>query len=187
MTSSSTPLSNIKILLLSFMLVALSAKAQISHELDQKNGFLEFKFGTSPSVYAGKIKKEITKQVVNGATVYEVVDLAYKRVLGYDVHHIRLSFVNNKLWAITIDFIEENEDRSYEFLDYKLKNIFGEPAGSLNSSDSKYFYYHTGHRWKGERTTLDLIKIQDKGTDKYWSSIYYKNNDLEKKAYNQEF
>ena len=170
-----------------FMLAATSSKAQSNAELDRKNGFLEFKFGTPPSTYTGKIKKLSIKEVVTGEQTYEVTDSAYKRVLGYDVFHIRLHFADNKLWAISIDFIREDEDKAYTFIDYKLTHIFGDPLGTINPADSHYLYYLTGHRWKGEKTTLDLMKSKEKQTDKYFASIYYIDNDLEKKAFVREF
>jgi hypothetical protein len=89
--------------------------------------------------------------------------------------------------AITIDFIEEDEDKAFAFPDYKLNKLFGEPMGIINPSDGECCYYPIGHRWKGEKTTLDLMKIQIKKTEKYYASIYYTNNDLEKGAIDKEF
>jgi len=171
------------ICLMSFIL----SNAQTSLELDRKNGFLDFKFGTPPSAYAGKIKKLNLESVVNGSIRYEVTDPAYKRVLGYDVSKIDLTFSDNKLWAITIDFIHEDVDKAYSFLDYKLKNLFGQPIGTIRPTDGECCYYPTGHRWKGEKTTLDLVKTQMKQTEKYYACIYYINNELEKRAINKEF
>jgi hypothetical protein len=174
------------LLLVAFLLPMLCSHAQTT-ELDNKNGFLEFKFGSAPTDYAGKIKKADIKEIVNGSQTYLVTAPAYKHVLGYDVSSITLHFANNKLWSITIDFTHEDEDLVYSFLDYKLKTIFGEPSGGINPDETRYFYYLTGDKWLGARTSLDLMKIKERHTGKYFVSMYYKNKELEKQAMAREF
>ncbi len=175
------------LLILTLLSADIISTAQTSPELDSKNGFLEFKFGTPPTDYTGKLQKGAGKEVVSGNQTYTVTAPNYKRVLGYDVNKINLSFAKNKLWAITIDFIEEYEDTAYDFILYKLKNIFGDSFAELNSKDVQYFKYLKGEHWKGKKTTLDIIKVKIKDSGKYYVSIYYLHKELEKEVNTAEF
>jgi len=160
----------------------------VNRKIDDNNGFLEFKFGTSPTQFAGKIQKSTAAIQNNKTSRYKVVSNEYKKVFGYDVNQIDLEFYNNRLYAITIDFIEESNDVAYSYILFKLTNIFGESSANIQlPTGTEYFEMLKGEAWFGSRSTLYLHKIKKKSSGKIFASIYYKDKQLEKELEGEEF
>jgi hypothetical protein len=177
-----------KLLLCLFTLFTVTGViSQTNKTVDEKNGFLEFKFGKKPSDLKGKIEKIPANIQNNNTDRYKVTSPDYKKVFGYEVKSIELEFFKNQLYAITIDFVNETDDISYGYVQYKLQDIFGESSANIEPESSDYLTMLKGEAWKGSKSILYLHKMKIKSSSKIFASLYYKNKQIEKQMETTEF
>src|SRR5688572_4053195 len=116
------------------MLLPIVAACQNS-KLDEKNGFKQFQFGTSPSEY-----KNISIEIDEGdSKLYSVTGALV--IDGVEYEYIRLTFTKNKLSAISMQTKNSNGQKFFQ----TLKASYGEP---------KLVQKLKHYEWKGNNVQL---------------------------------
>jgi len=175
------------IILTGLCLMNLICSSQIKETVDSKNGFLEFKFGKSSKDFQGKIQKVDALIANNNSTKYQVIAPEYKKVFGYEVSEIYLLFFKDKLYAIDIEFVDEDESNAYPYIKGKLQTLFGKETGNLKREESNELKLIDGIIWVGNMNTLYLHDFYTLSTGKYYTAIYYKDQVLQDEMTQQEF
>jgi hypothetical protein len=174
--------------LIAFLLLFCFSTSIGQSSIDEKNGFKEFKFGSNPTMFKGKITKVGSSFIIEGGTRYVVSSKEYNTVFSRTVKEIELEFdKSNRLWAITIDFQVPNFEYEFDFLKNKLIQNFGEPTGPLKANDSKYIHIQKGYTWIGGKTRIDFNLVTDKTTNVTYISIWYKSSNIEEQISQSEF
>lgn len=101
------------LLVILFPILAVSQNSK----MDEKNGFDQFKFGSSPSEY-----KNLTIEIDEGnSKLYSVSGSLI--IDGIEYEYIRLTFTKNKLSAISMQTKNANGQKLFQ----TLKASYGEP------------------------------------------------------------
>jgi hypothetical protein len=169
------------------VLSILISYGQHNDKVDEKNGFLEFKFGKHPASFGNKIKQVEGYLRNKSSSTYRVVSKDYERVFGYKVKQIELWFYGNKLYAITIDFAEAGDNISFPYVKGQLENIFGSRHSRIIPEDSQYIQLTEGVAWEGRKNKLYIQNLRVKNTGKQFASIFYTDKVLQEQMNALEF
>lgn len=156
-----------KFILFFFISIApVYSLAQSVINLDIKNGFRNFKFGTSPSQYHSIKKLSKTKESI---TNYEYLGKGIT-IANISVQYIILTFFKNKLAQIYISFTDSYRGQSFSDDDYKavvgtLRQAFGNQVIKVEP-DEKIIQ---GLIWDGSKVRLAIIQ-SDGITDKNYTN-----------------
>jgi len=127
-------------------------------KLDEKNGFMQYKFGSSPEEY-----KNISIEIEEGSSKLFSVTGSPIIIDGVEFEYIRLTFVKNKLSAISL---QTRNSGGQKFLQ-SLKSSYGEPK--LASKKKNY-------EWLGNKVQLVYTSLSNKDGlfDFYSKKVYTK-------------
>jgi hypothetical protein len=128
----------LKILLLS--LFPVLGIAQVT-KLDEKNGFMQYKFGSAPSEY-----KNLSIEIDEGDTKLYSVPGSSIVIDGIDYDYIRITFTKNKLTAISMRTKNSNGQKLFT----DLKTLYGEP---------KLVQKLKHYEWKGNKVQLVFANL----------------------------
>jgi hypothetical protein len=127
------------LLVILFPLLAVSQNTK----LDQKNGFDQFKFGSSPSEY-----KNLAIEIDEGdSKLYSVAGSSIV-IDGIEYDYIRITFTKNKLSAISM----RTKNSTGNTLLTNLKSSYGEP---------KFVAKAKHYEWKGNTIQLVYAGVQN--------------------------
>lgn len=107
-------------------------------ELDKKNGFANFVFGTAPTEY-----KNLVLEMDEGTSKLYSLDQSPIKIDGIDFAHVRVTFHRNKLAVISL---QTKNSMGTTFLQ-ALKAKYGEPK--LNAK-------HRMYEWTGKKVQLSF-------------------------------
>ena len=142
-----------------FILLPILGIAQNSN-LDKKNGWAHFKFGTPPSHY-----ENLTLEMEEKNTKLYSVNQPKINIDGVDFEYIQLTFHFNKLAIISLKTKNASEDKFLKI----LKENFGPPIKS-NLSEKVF-------EWSGHKVLLtfgDNGFMKDATVDFYYKDSYKK-------------
>ncbi|MBS1634478.1 MAG: hypothetical protein JST26_01060 [Bacteroidetes bacterium] len=109
--------------------------------LDQKNGFGIYIFGSSPNTY-----KDLYLEIQEGNTTLYSSDEDYIKVDGVKFDYVRVTFIKNKLAAIAMGTKDKSGFKMYQYL---IDN-FGKPLQLKKSAE-----------WNGSKVQLSFEKTAD--------------------------
>lgn len=170
--------------------------SQSTTDLDNKNGFRHFKFGTSTSKIKGIDINE--KQYSNNPYItsymYNTNDIKY--IVNVEIEDVKLHFFKDQLFMISLNFGDYDTKTDFSIKDYNtllswLEQSFGTKWLKPENSDGTIT---NGAIWEGDKVTLELIRInylnskispEDFGYIPGYISVYDKN--LNQQMYSSEF
>ena len=142
------------------MFILINGYGQSLNDLDIKNGFRHFKFGTPPSQIKNIVKVPGLLEYPN-AVYYKYVGSDIDYVYGIKVDKIELMFFNNKLCHIMIFFDDCKESEYYGLLRV-FEEVYGENWVKLTSG-SKDEVMLNGASWEGKNVRLDFYRSRMRG------------------------
>jgi hypothetical protein len=128
------------------------------NSLDEANGFKNFKFGTQPSDY-----KNLMIEIEEGNSKLYSVDNASIVIDGIQYEYIRLTFIKNKLAAVSLRTKNGNGSKCFQ----DLKNNFGLPKKNVKENSQE---------WNGSKVQLTYMSVtgNDAIADFYCKEMYPK-------------
>jgi len=141
------------------MFILGSGYGQSLNDLDIKNGFRHFKFGTPPSQIKNIVKNTNQSSQNPNVIQYKYVGNDIDYVFHVKVGYISLSFFNNKLYGILID-LENFTASAFNSLLSALENAYGKNWVKVTSKDG---FVLNGAAWDAKNVTLELIRVSYKG------------------------
>ncbi|MBA2612625.1 MAG: hypothetical protein H0U95_11675 [Bacteroidetes bacterium] len=129
------------------------------NKLDEKNGFKNFLFGTSPAEY-----KNLILEIDDGNTKLYSLDQSPIRLDDIDFEYLRLTFYKNKLSSISLQTKNANGTKFFQ----NLKENYGEPV-KINKlkenyewKSTKYQVLYENNEISGDATTSFYTKTGPK-------------------------
>lgn len=167
--------------ILTLTLIPTALVAQSTFDLDNKNGFKDFKLGDPFSKYSNQLEYLGILDGTDNVKGYRYIGYCCKTVFEFNVEDINLEFKNNKLTKIliTLEKFQKEYEISGQFTKYDQSNynklnssfttLFGKPTGY--DADDKTGAFYTG--WEGEKVVLvtKFLFICSKCGDQAWISI----------------
>ena len=170
-----------QIYLLILLLISQLSISQSTNDLDIKNGFRHFKFGSSPLSIKDIVKNESNPKGNPNITSYKYIGSKIDYVSYAKVKDITLMFFKNKLMGIGVNF-EEFSQNDYDKVLSKLENSYGrkwvKPTYEENSN------VINGAVWAGKAVILELFRYND---SYHPGHIYVYDKKLDKETYIDEF
>jgi hypothetical protein len=187
-----------KILLLStlFLIFLCKIYGQSINNLDIKNGFRHLKFGSHANQISNIIKSQ--SQFLDNPRVieYNYIGTDISTVFGVNVESINLSFFDDKLFSISVNFGSMSNSIDFEFSNFNairssLEQTYGKGwVGPVNSDG----IYLNGAIWDGNRVCLELLRMdfsKSRSNPKYYGYtpgyLHIFDKTLTKAMYNSEF
>jgi hypothetical protein len=178
----------IKLLLLTFFTLSASLFSQVNEKLDLKNGFRQFKLGSSPTQIKNIILKENYLEITENPDlkIYDYLGGDMKTIADVPITSISLYFYKGKLESINADFgsnYEDFEEKQFKDILYNLEDIYGEwkyPTDINNNITN-------GAIFKGKKVTFEFFRMEyPKGSKKYRGYIHVYDNYLQKQLIESE-
>ena len=185
-----------KSILLSFILFSSLLFSQSVKNLDLKNGFRNFKFGSSPTQIKNIIKQDNQYSKNPRVTTYEYVGTDVQYVANIKVEKTTLDFFDNKLMMVGVSFGNIDNQTDFTESDYNNVKIWLEQAYGKNWFNAKNNEgnIQNGVIWDGSKVRLELIRIdfskslknpQENGYISGYISVYDKN--LNRQMFESDF
>ena len=157
-------------------------------DLDMKNGFRDFKLGSTHSQIKNISREEnqYSKNPNVKSYIYNGQDI--KTVFNVEVETIKLAFFRDKLFSIIVYFDDVNSKNQFELIEFNalkssLENLYGynwKPA-STSLADLN------GVIWSGNKVTLELNRIYYSEDSFYSGFLHIFDKALIKKMYESEY
>ncbi|MCB6002947.1 hypothetical protein [Flavobacterium psychrophilum] len=149
-----------KILLL-FILISNLLSAQSTANLDLKNGFRNFKLGSSPSQIKNIVKKQSQASKNPYVKVYDYFGDDITNIFNVKVESVELSFFKNKLFNISVNFGNIEDSRNFEIYEFNnilsaLEQTYGKNWVEPTNKDG---VISNGAIWDGKKIRLELMRI----------------------------
>ena len=138
-------------------------KAHQNPQLDAKNGFQEFIFGTAASQYTDVARSMFDKSTDDDQT-YAVTD-PKRNVGGIEIHSIHLDFKQGLLQSI---WVQVNGRENVAGFIVALTQAYGQPVRSGAFSKTL--------KWEGDRVRLSVGVVNDD-----WAAATFESNEIEAK------
>ncbi|MFK8280593.1 hypothetical protein ACI76Q_09695 [Capnocytophaga canimorsus] len=135
--------------------------AQTTEDLDAKNGFRHFKFGSSSSQIKNIVKQENQYSKNPYVTVYDYVGTDIKTIFNVDVEDVTLTFFKDKLCSIQVFFGSLRLKKDFTLEEFKrvlvaLENTYGEEwVNSLNQDGAII----NSAIWNAKDIRLELCRL----------------------------
>lgn len=142
-----------------FLLIPLISKSQSTLNLDEKNGYKEFKFGTSPTYYQNLEKNKNQYSKNPDIESYYYIGTEHTNIANVDITSIQLDFYKGKLFDISIGLGEIGADYTipqYNLVLYALEQTYGKDWNNPTNSDG---IIQNGAIWMGKKVTLESFRI----------------------------
>ena len=148
--------TKLSILFLLFPLTVVFSQNLIDHE--KKNGFKQFKLRSTPEQIENieKIENQYSKNPL--IKEYKYVGNDIKAIFNVDIKDIKLNFFKDKLFAITIEFGDEEKeftDEDFKLISYALEETYGKDIKNAKTDENIL----KGSVWIGKKVTLELVKL----------------------------
>ncbi|ABQ07378.1 hypothetical protein [Flavobacterium johnsoniae] len=140
-----------------FLLIFISQTSisQTLNDLDLKNGFRHFKFGSSPSLIKNIVKQENQAFQNPNVVVYDYVGTDINNIYNEKVESISLIFFKNKLFNICVNF-GDFETSDFKRILYALEKTYGKKWVEPTNKESIIL---NGAIWAGKNVVLELFKM----------------------------
>lgn len=168
-----------KILFL-FIFICQTSISQNLNDLDIKNGFRHFKFGSSPSLIKNIVKQENQASQNPNVVNYDYLGTDINNIFNEKVESIILSFFKNKLFSIGVNF-GDFELSDYERILSALEKTYGEKWVKPNNEHGKIL---NGAIWAGKNVVLELFKYDSQYIGGY---VHVYDIKLTKAVYSSDF
>ena len=141
-----------------FILFYQLCNGQTINDLDNKNGFRFFKFGSSSSQIKNIIKDKDQHSKNPKVISYTYNGSEIKTVANVEVEWISLTFFEDRLYNVGVHFGDgkdkkEFSDRDYNFVKQALEYSYGKYSGKITMNDYDVI---DGLVWNGKKIRLDL-------------------------------
>ena len=166
------------ILILAFV-CSSSIFGQSVRDLDEKNGFRDFKFGTGLYLYLSQVERYKEGEFLKNPdiTTYKLKNVP-TTVWGVKTDRIRLTFFKNVLSYVSIDFgsiySDFTEDEYNKLLGF-LEGLYGDNYYVDTNRKSSNSLILKSSIWDGRNVRLELIRMKYKGSIIGYISIFDKN------------
>ena len=166
------------ILILAFV-CSSSIFGQSVRDLDEKNGFRDFKFGTGLYLYLSQVERYKEGEFLKNPdiTTYKLKNVP-TTVWGVKTDRIRLTFFKNVLSYVSIDFgsidSDFTEDEYNKLLGF-LESLYGDNYYVDTNRKSSNSLILKSSIWDGRNVRLELIRMKYKGSIIGYISIFDKN------------
>ena len=144
-----------------FLFISNLIFAQSVNDLDIKNGFRNFKLGSSPSQIKNIVKNKNQLSANPNIVTYDYVGNDIEYVYHVKVDQVTLRFFKNKLFGIAISFGNVGKSRDFELYEfnsirYALEKIYGIDWYYLNNHSGLLL---NGAMWEGKNVELQLSRV----------------------------
>lgn len=142
-----------------FITISQLSIGQSINDLDIKNGFRNFKLGTSPSQNKNLIKDEKQNPAFPNVVTYKYYGKDLETIFSIKVESVKLSFYKNRLFSISINFGDFG--KSFELHEYNtilstLKQVYGVKYQNPSNDEG---IITNGAIWDGKNVKLELLRI----------------------------
>lgn len=165
-----------------------STFSQTISQLDSKYGFKHFIFNTPPSKYKSEITKTSSWDPNSKIAEYEYTGGKLNDLFGVPVTKISLTYYEDKLASIQIQFgdiDEEFKQDQYERVLYSLQKLYGQ-GNSMSVSDQDFILYG-GRKWLGKKVTMEVLRLYYKPARSVSGYISISEKSLHEKRISDEF
>ena len=141
------------------ILLTQTTFSQTINDLDIKNGFRNFKLGSSPLQNKNIAKSNFQNPSFPGVVSYDYIGTDLSSIFGVKVESIELSFFKNKLFSITVSFGEVGESfQLHEFNSIQafLEGTYGTKWVSPSNNEG---IINNGSIWDGKNVRLELLRL----------------------------
>lgn len=171
--------------LILIFLFSINSFSQTTKDLDEKNGFKQFKLGTKPENYS---KINISIESYKNTVVYDYVGKDINELYSVPIKRITLHFYKEQLMQITIWFSDQETaytEDNYKTIQNYLIATFG---SSFTNSDG----FLNCSNWRGKKVKLqharDFLEDQKmEGLNPYHGFISIIDEELFKKKLSDQF
>jgi len=135
------------------------AISQTVNDLDVKNGFRNFKLGSSPLQNKNIVKSDFQNPSFPGVVCYKYVGTDLESIFSVKVESIELSFFKNKLFGINVRFGDVGKPfELHEFNSIRgfLEQTYGTKWKNASDDDGVII---NGSIWDGKNVKLELIRV----------------------------
>ncbi|WP_161531342.1 hypothetical protein [Riemerella anatipestifer] len=179
-----------------FLVFSVIVFSQSTQDLDLKNGFKQFKFGSSPAQIKNIIPQKNQYSQNPNVKTYDYVGNDIQYIANVKVDNVILYFFKNKLFLIGANFGNMESQTDFTYVDYRnilswLEQAYGKDWIQPNNSDGVIL---NGAIWDGKKVKLELIRVdfsksitnpENYGYISGYISVFDKN--LNKQRYSDEF
>ena len=133
--------------------------SQTTNDLDVKNGFRNFKLGSSPIQNKNIVKNDNQNPSFPDVITYKYIGKDLESIFGVNVESIQLSFFKNKLMGIRVSFGDIG--KSFELHEFNsIKGFLEQVYGTkwYNATDEDGIIVN-GSIWDGKNVKLELLRI----------------------------
>lgn len=150
-----------RLLLICILILTNTAFGQSLNSLDIKNGFRNFKFGTSPAQIKNIVKESRQSSKNPYVVDYNYIGNDIKNVFNVKVDKVTLSFFKNKLFNITASFgnlenLEDFELYEYNSILFALERTYGTRWVKSSNADGDIL---NGAIWDASNVRFELIRF----------------------------
>ena len=179
-----------------FILISNLLSAQSTVNLDLKNGFRHFKFGSNPSQIKNIVIQNDQYSKNPNVKTYDYVGDGITNVSNVKVETVKLNFFKNKLYSIGVQFVDADNPKDFELYDYNkilsaLEQTYGKEWIVPSNPDG---VITNGAIWDGKKVRLELLMIdfsKSKSNPKNYGSndgyIHVFDKKLNDEMYSSEF
>lgn len=146
------------VILILISMIHTGTKSQDLDNLDKKMGFNKFKLESSYEVYKLKLTYVMTGS--DKVKYYKYSDTDIFSVFGVTIEKINLGFYKDKLYTISIDFL--NTDSDGKKIQNELQELFGRQGIQYNRNSGE-FEYDWVMKWDAKNVYLQLDKLSCSG------------------------
>ncbi|AZI40074.1 hypothetical protein [Epilithonimonas vandammei] len=147
-----------------FLLIIISSNifyGQSLNDLDIKNGFRHFKFGSTPSQIKNIVKQTNQSSQNPKVVSYEYIGEDITNIFNVKVDNIYLSFFNNKLFSVGVNFGNMENVKNFEIYEFNniltaLENTYGTKWVAPSNKDGVVL---NGAIWDANNVRLELVRI----------------------------
>ena len=139
-----------------FIFISYFCFSQSVDDLDVKNGFRNFKLGSSPLQNKNIEKREKQNATYPTTEVYEYTGKDIESIFGVNVEKVSLLFFKNKLFSIRVSFGYPGhpfELKEFNIIQTNLEETYGKNWEPLNGE-----FLLNGCVWEGKNVTLELCR-----------------------------
>lgn len=149
-----------KFLSILFLIFFANAFSQSIQNLDLKNGFRQFKLGSSPTQIKNIVPQENQFSQNPNVKTYDYVGNDIQYIVNVKIDKINLSFFKNKLFMISVSFGNMESETDFTYVDYNnilkwLEQAYGKNWVKAKNNDGVIV---NGAIWDGKKVRLELIR-----------------------------
>ncbi len=171
-----------------FVLCSQLLICQSLSDLDMKNGFRDFKLGSTQSQIKNISidENQYSKNPNVKSYIYNGQDI--KSVFNVEVGRITLGFFQDKLFSIMVSFDDFNTNNQFELIEFNaLKSSLEKLYGYNWKPASTELVDLNGVIWSGNKVNLELNRIYYSENSFYSGFMHIYDKALMKKMYESEY